>query len=66
MVCPYCGGEKTRVERVRTYDEVVFRWRVCQACGMPFSTEELRIDETPHGRGVGKVMKGSASLTVPR
>jgi transcriptional regulator NrdR family protein len=55
MICPYCGADKTHVERVRTYDNVIFRWRVCVGCGRPFTTEELRIDEKAPVMGAREV-----------
>jgi hypothetical protein len=27
MICPYCRGERVAVERTRSYESVVFRWR---------------------------------------
>ena len=54
MLCPYCKARENRVDRVRKYDNVVFRWRECLKCGRMFTTEEVRSDPQPAkkaGRG---------------
>jgi transcriptional regulator NrdR family protein len=44
MICPYCRGERVAVERTRSYESVVFRWRRCEACGRMWTTEEVMSD----------------------
>jgi transcriptional regulator NrdR family protein len=45
MICPHCQCDRVSVERTRSYDNVVFRWRRCEGCGRMWTTEEVRSDE---------------------
>jgi len=41
MRCPYCRSENIRVDRVRKFPEVNFRWLECLKCNRLFTSEEL-------------------------
>jgi len=41
MRCPYCRSENIRVDRVRKFANVNFRWLECLKCSRMFTSEEL-------------------------
>lgn len=51
MDCPKCGV-KTKVWRTERHENLVFRVRICPACGVAFRTsEEAFADDTPSAEG---------------
>ena len=44
MICPKCGSYQTRCTDSRPERDMVRRRRLCQSCGLRFSSIELTIE----------------------